>query len=71
MYTGVTKESGICPICKKKFPTGTLVWFDSSKSQGNNLAHKVCFDELRASRGDITIKRTRKVLSSVTLDPPF
>lgn len=71
MYTGVTKTKGNCPICKKNFPIGTLVWFDSSKSDGNNLVHKVCYDDLRASRGDATIGKRSKVKSSVDLDPPF
>lgn len=72
MYTGLTQTSGTCPICKKKFPKGTLVYFDSSKSDGNNLVHKECLDTLLAERGEGYIKSSsREVKSHVSLDAPF
>lgn len=72
MYTGLTQTKGTCPICGKEYPKGTLVWFDSKKSEGNNLVHKSCYDDLLASRGETpSVKSAGKTKSRVQLDPPF
>ena len=69
-YLGLTTRDGSCAICDKRVPKGTLVYFDRTKSQGNHLAHKECYDDLRASR-DVQPKAGTEILSHEKLDPPF
>lgn len=69
-YTGITTRAGKCAICKKDFPKGVLVYFDATKRQGSHLAHKQCFDDLRASR-DKQPAPGKEIQSKELLDPPF
>lgn len=69
-YIGIAKREGTCPICSEKFQAGVLVYFDSTKSQGNHMAHRVCYDDLRASR-DEQPPLGKEVKSHEELDPPF
>lgn len=71
-YTAKTTRKGVCAICSKEFPKGTIVYFDATKSQGKHLAHKACYDKLLAERGGPK-KPTGpvEIRSREKLDPPF
>lgn len=69
-YTGILTRPATCAICKTDMPKGELVWFDSTKRQGSHLAHKKCWDDLRAARGPVKSER-KPSISSEPLDPPF
>jgi hypothetical protein len=74
-YQGITTRAGMCAICKVALPTGTLVYFDSTKRHGSHLAHPQCWEPLRDARraeGPQTGRKPKAVKQSAeSLDPPF
>lgn len=70
IYLGVSKKSGICPICKKNYRAGSFVYHDNAKSSPNHLVHQECWDELRKSRPRKWGEKV-EIRSSEELDPPF
>ena len=70
MYQGLTSRVTTCALCKKKMPRGTLVYFDSNKTQGFHLVHVDCLDKLR-ERVPAKPPPDREIRSQEVLEPPF
>lgn len=70
-FVGLSTRKGVCAICKTDFPKGTHVYFDATKTPGNHLAHKECFDEILQTRGPRKTKGKVGIQSTERLDPPF
>jgi hypothetical protein len=71
IYLGLSRKSGLCGICKVRFPPGTKVYHNTEISQGKHLAHAPCWEKLSASRPRKFTGKKTVTASHEELDPPY